>query len=168
MQPVSCAGCQALQRRLHDLKAENERLRRQLDEATRATLRIYPERFEPEEVTKRLGIEPSSWQRRGEPWKSAVTPNRVYPLHGWFLTTRGALPSRDARKHLDWLLERLVPRADAVQSLQADGCRMDICCYWASRSGHGGPTLSPGQMGELARLGLELWFDVYFVGEDQG
>src|SRR5437660_1583818 len=36
MQPVSCAGCQALQRRLHDLQAENERLRRQLDEATRA------------------------------------------------------------------------------------------------------------------------------------
>jgi transposase len=36
MQPVSCAGCQALQRRLRDLQAENERLRRRLDEATRA------------------------------------------------------------------------------------------------------------------------------------
>jgi len=36
MQPVSCAGCQALQRCLRDLQAENERLRRQLDEATRA------------------------------------------------------------------------------------------------------------------------------------
>jgi transposase len=36
MQPVSCAGCQALQRRLRGLQAENERLRRQLDEATRA------------------------------------------------------------------------------------------------------------------------------------
>jgi transposase len=36
MQPVSCAGCQALQRRLRDLQAENERLRRQLDEAARA------------------------------------------------------------------------------------------------------------------------------------
>jgi transposase len=39
MQPVSCAGCQALQRRLRDLQAENERLRRQLDEATRASKR---------------------------------------------------------------------------------------------------------------------------------
>src|SRR5215475_5877390 len=36
MQPVPCAGCQALQRRLCNLQAENERLRRQLDEATRA------------------------------------------------------------------------------------------------------------------------------------
>jgi transposase len=36
MQPVPCAGCQALQRRLRDLQAGNQRLRRQLDEATRA------------------------------------------------------------------------------------------------------------------------------------
>ncbi len=36
MQPVSCPGCRVLQRRLHDLQAENERLRRQLEEATRA------------------------------------------------------------------------------------------------------------------------------------
>jgi transposase len=36
MQPVPCAGCQALERRLRDLQAENERLRRQLDQATRA------------------------------------------------------------------------------------------------------------------------------------
>jgi transposase len=36
MDPVLCAGCQTLQRRVHDLQAENERLRRQLDEATRA------------------------------------------------------------------------------------------------------------------------------------
>jgi transposase len=36
MQPVRCANCQSLQRRVHDLQAENERLRRQLDAATRA------------------------------------------------------------------------------------------------------------------------------------
>jgi transposase len=36
MEPVLCAGCQALQRRLRDLQAENERLRRQFDVATSA------------------------------------------------------------------------------------------------------------------------------------
>ena len=34
MQPISCAGCQTLQRRVHDLQAENGQLRRQLAEAT--------------------------------------------------------------------------------------------------------------------------------------
>src|SRR5262245_19532556 len=36
MKPVRCASCQALQRRVHDLQAENARLRRQLDAALRA------------------------------------------------------------------------------------------------------------------------------------
>jgi transposase len=36
MEPVRCSGCQALQRRIHDLQAENQRLRGQLDEALRA------------------------------------------------------------------------------------------------------------------------------------
>ena len=36
MESLRCANCQSLQRRVHDLQAENERLRRQLDEATRA------------------------------------------------------------------------------------------------------------------------------------
>src|SRR5262252_9003894 len=36
MESVRCANCQSLQRRVHDLKAEIERLRHQLDEATRA------------------------------------------------------------------------------------------------------------------------------------
>jgi hypothetical protein len=36
MEPVRCANCQSLQQRAHDLQAENEQLRRQLDAALRA------------------------------------------------------------------------------------------------------------------------------------
>ena len=45
MEPVRCANCQALQRRLRDLQAENERLRRLLDEATRGAEAADPEPF---------------------------------------------------------------------------------------------------------------------------
>jgi transposase len=36
MEPVRCANCQTLERRLYDLQAEVERLRAHLDEARRA------------------------------------------------------------------------------------------------------------------------------------
>jgi transposase len=39
MEAVSCTNCQALERRVHDLKAEVERLRRQLDDALRSAKR---------------------------------------------------------------------------------------------------------------------------------
>jgi hypothetical protein len=133
---------------------------------TFATLRVYPERLDPDEVTRRLGIEPSNLQRKGDPLTKSKQPV-LAKTHGWFLTTEGAIESRDVRKHLDWLLERLVPRAEAVRSLQADGCSMDISCYWLSFSGHGGPSVRPAQMAELARLGQELWFDVYFCGSQE-
>src|SRR5262245_54437455 len=60
MQPVSCAGCQALQRRLRDLQAENERLRRQLDEATRAAKRQAAPfaKGQPTDQPKRPGRKP--------------------------------------------------------------------------------------------------------------
>jgi len=64
MQPVSCAGCQALQRRLCDLQAENQRLRRQLDEATRAG--------------KRQAAPFAKGQPSGQPRKPGRKPGKEY------------------------------------------------------------------------------------------
>jgi transposase len=64
MQPVSCAGCQALQRRLRDLQAENDRLRRQLDEATRAG--------------KRQAAPFAKGQPTGQPRKPGRKPGKEY------------------------------------------------------------------------------------------
>lgn len=41
------------------------------------------------------------------------------------------------------------------------GAEVDVFCYWSSRCGHGGPTLSPTQMKGLAELGLDLGLDIY-------
>lgn len=134
---------------------------------TYATLCIYPGDLDPDAISSRLGIQPSDHQRRGEIVTRADRPTRVATINGWFLSTRNQVDSRDSRRHIDWLLDRLTAKAEAIRSLQEQGCRTEMTCYWLSRDGHGGPTIPPSQMRRLAALDLELSFDIYGpFGED--
>jgi hypothetical protein len=130
-------------------------------EKTYATLRLYPGDTDPSSVTERLGIEPTEWQSRNQPLQRAGRSLKTPEINGWFLSSRGHVESGDSRRHIDWLLDRMAPKVEAILGLQEAGCRMNISCYWLSRSGNGGPTVSPPQMKRLAELGIELWFDFY-------
>lgn len=133
---------------------------------THATLLIYPNEVDPTEVTERIGIEPSSWQRRGEVIPQAKGPPKVAELSGWFLTSKGQVESKDSRRHVAWLLDQIASKSEATRSLQKTGCTMAISCYWQSKNGHGGPTIPPSQMKTLGELNIELWFDIYGPYED--
>jgi len=129
---------------------------------TYATLLIYPEEIDPPVVTHHLGIEPSHWQRKGEAIeRDGRRLPRVAILNLWSLTSEGQIDSRDSRRHIDWLLDQLDPKAEAVGILQEMGCQMAIFCYWLSQSGQGGPTIPASQMKRLGELNIELWFDFY-------
>jgi hypothetical protein len=130
-------------------------------ERTYVTLRIYD--VVAERVTALLGLEPTRTQTKGAKKYPKKADSILFRRHGWFLSS-DRLASRDSRRHLDWLLDQVEPTHDQLQSLRVSGTQMDISCYWLSAYGHGGPTISPAQAGRVARLGLELWFDVY-VGD---
>jgi hypothetical protein len=129
---------------------------------TYTTLRIYPGGISPEDITKRLKIEPTSMQHNGD--LVGKTKQRVIKLDGWFLTTKGKIKSADSRRHIDWILEKIKDKKRVLRQLQSEGVDMDICCFWESRSGNGGPTISPPQMARLSKLNIEVWWDVYFFG----
>jgi transposase len=82
MQPVSCAGCQALQRLLRDLQTENERLRRQLDEATRAGKRQAAPfaKGQPTGQPKRPGRKPGR-DYGTKAHRQAPTPDQIDEVH---------------------------------------------------------------------------------------
>jgi hypothetical protein len=121
--------------------------------ATYATLRIYTGEMTPDIVTATLQLEPS---------KTICEGKDDAHLNGWFLSSKGLIDSRDLRRHLDWVLERIRGRESELRSLQSQpAVRMDVFCYWASEQGHGGPTLNPKQMRELADLNLTIGFDCY-------
>lgn len=131
-------------------------------EYTHAWLRIMHETVNVDEVTKVLGGSPTTVQRRGDPKKGKA--DQFYSKGGWYLSTEGILESKDARHHLDWLLERVGGKKQAFLKLHRRRYLIDVCVRWDSLSGHGGPTVSPTQMHALAELEIELWFDVY-VGD---
>lgn len=68
----------------------------------------------------------------------------------------------DARDHLDLILAKLTDCDAAFKQLHSEQHLIDVCVRWDSKSGHGGPAISPIQMQRLAELEIELWFDIYF------
>jgi hypothetical protein len=133
-----------------------------------ASLGIYHATLNPEAISSLLGIQPTkSWQR-GEIRNPRSRNSAPSKFGGWVLRTRGVVESRDVRRHIDWLIDQVQMRGEVFRSLQAEGYRTGIRCFWmaATENGGRGPTLSPVSMVRMAALGLELSFDFYFSAEE--
>lgn len=138
-------------------------------ERTLAELRIYSGEMPPEEVTRRLGIEPTKTRTSGQKVVSGVARReREVRTNGWFLSSENAVASLDFRRHLDWLLERLAGVDEALHALQAEpGVRMTVTGIWWSVHAQGGPTLWPRHMQRLSELNLECGFDISFYADEE-
>lgn len=125
--------------------------------ATYATFRIYSTTLHPDLITAALGFAPSRAFAKGDTFGKA---QRIREMTGRLYATEGIVSSRDTRRHLDHILQRLEGKGRALDDLRAEGCDIDIMSYWLS-VGHGGPVIEPGQMRQLAELKLPVSWDVY-------
>jgi Domain of unknown function (DUF4279) len=124
-------------------------------ERTVATLRIYG--VEPAVVTNYLKVDPSV-AHVGPQARSA-----------WILSSDEHVSSKDLRRHLDWLLDMIVPGAAGLKALQAmEGVITNVTCVWWSAAGDGGPTLWPRQMRRLADPDLECSFEFAYYEDTPG
>jgi hypothetical protein len=94
---------------------------------------------------------------------SKYRPRREY--HYWAWSSDRQVQSLDGLEHVRAVLELLQGKEQLLGQLRAEGCEIDVCCYWVS-SGQGGPFLDVSALGALAHFGLEIWWDVYF-GEEE-
>jgi Domain of unknown function (DUF4279) len=125
---------------------------------TYATLCIYlPDNSDPNLVSRDLGIIPSRTQIKGEISNGRV---RLWPT-AWFYSTQGLLDSKDIRRHLCWILEKVIDQKRTIFRLQDEGSTMVVSCMWVSALGHGGPELPPEILGQLVELRLGVSFDIY-------
>lgn len=129
---------------------------------TYATLLIYHDALDPDLLSERLGLMPTRSQKKGD----ILHPHGIRPvpapIGGWFLSTREILKSKDCRRHIDYLLEKLAGKEDVFRSLRADGYRTIMSCYWLSAHGHGGPMVAAQSLSRMGELGLDLEFAVQY------
>jgi uncharacterized protein DUF4279 len=131
---------------------------------TSAAFRIIHPALDPDTISQQLGLRPSWAWRKGQPRGRRNIPSRSGI---WGLDTEGVLTSRDLRRHLDWLLDQLEPKAEVLEELRGQGYAMDIFCLWCRLGGTGGPILSARNMARLAALNLTLGFEFWAVDEDE-
>ena len=131
---------------------------------TSAAFRIIHPALDPNRTSQELGLQPSWAWRKGEGRGRRSIPSRTGI---WGLDTEGILTSRDLRRHLDWLLDHLEPKAAVLEDLRLQGYRMDVFCLWCRLGGTGGPMLSPRNMARLAALNLTIGFEFWAVDEDE-
>jgi len=123
---------------------------------TFATLRIFHENLDPNELSTMLSLTPSDAHRKGDALKSGRAE-----MGGWFLSSKDRITSKDVRRHIVWILDQLDAAKDELLRLQGQGYETNIFCYWASASGHGGPELDHQIAQRLAALRLDIGFDLY-------
>ena len=131
-----------------------------LVDETKVTLALYGEDLDPEEITKLLGVEPTSAHRRGDTRSRGARP---YPKGAWFLKLVGT-PPRGPAELLEDLLERVPPASVALwQGLRQ---RFDVQVRFgifleAWNRGFGVPAR---QLEQLSLIVNSFEFDIYANG----
>ncbi|MEH6548911.1 MAG: DUF4279 domain-containing protein [Pseudomonadales bacterium] len=125
---------------------------------TYATLRVYTGAMSPQIVSDTLAIEPTRIWHKGS--TETVVPRE---RNAWFLTSRGAIESRDTRRHIDWIIQCLEGASSLLADVRAAGGNTDIICLWHSAGkAEGGPRLSPPQLQALGELLVPVGWNIYW------
>ncbi|HED06241.1 MAG TPA: DUF4279 domain-containing protein [Ignavibacteria bacterium] len=135
-------------------------------EKTDSLLRISSGKITPDEISKILNISPTEIRIKGE-LRNASNPKSINKVHCWYLGSKDFIKSKDSRRHLDWIIEKVHPSKKGFRKLQNMGAEIDICCLWESSENQGGPIMEPEQMGLLSDLGIPVWWEFWYCYDDE-
>jgi len=128
---------------------------------TYAGLCIYSPDLSPDSITSALMIQPTRTVDRDP--ESRRPGQRKHNF--WLWTTDGLVESTDHLDHMRRIFEVLEGKSEALDKIRTKGSTTTISIYWDS-NGQGGPSLDIATIAELHRYGLDIWWDIYFVSDD--
>ncbi len=126
---------------------------------TAASLRIWGDDLDPDEVTQLLGRKPS-WARRKGEIVQAASGEQVSSTGGWSVKADRRTPG-DLDLQVSELLAGTTDDLAAWRRL-AVHYRVDLFCGLFMREGNEGITISPETLQKLGERGIALGLDIYY------
>jgi hypothetical protein len=134
---------------------------------TTVTFRMLDDRLDPEEVTARLGVTPTSTSVKGGliPSASPRWRSRVARTGRWSLASH--LPrTAELNDHLCTLLDQLDDKELVIHGYREQGYQVDFFCGLFPGSANEGLELPQETLARVAALGATLGLDIYSYDED--
>ena len=103
---------------------------------------------------------PTDQVTAGKPRVNKTGKIRIPKLSHWTISSDRIIDSKDARDHIDYVLDIIYPQKEHILKLQ-ENFTMGMKCVWFAKGVSGGPAVWPEQMSRLSELNLELGFSFY-------
>lgn len=128
--------------------------------------RIHGTDLDVSSVTDTLGLEPSLTRRIGERRDKTTQWEEAMWSYNGFPESAGGTPWSSLEEGLSFVLEKLCPLKDKIDSYKPR-FRLILWCGHFYSSFDGGPTLSPDVLRLLGEFGVEVFIDNHFSPEPE-
>jgi Domain of unknown function (DUF4279) len=134
-------------------------------EGATASFRLFSDTLDPQVVSERLGLAPSTAGAKGEPRPTRrKSPPLQWRTGTWILES--PLPrSAKLEAHVRDVLDRLEDRTGEIRAFMAQEYRADVFCGCFLDASNEGTTLEPETLRLLALIGVPLGLDIYCLSE---
>jgi hypothetical protein len=126
---------------------------------TRASLRIFGDDLDPDEISALLGVPPTLSEKKGEVRIDKRGVEQISRTGRWLLQVTRRQPG-DLDSQLVELLSPLTPDTGVWRSLVAR-FKLDIFCGLFMKESNEGLELRPETLEMISSRGLSLGFDIY-------
>ena len=126
---------------------------------TAVTLRFFGDDLDPDDLTARLGAQPTSCSRKGGTWKTSSGVEKPALRGSWRLESARRRPG-DLSAQIRELLEPLTSDFSVWQDL-ASRFRADLFCGLFMQESNEGITIEPETLAMIGERSLLLDLDIY-------
>lgn len=133
----------------------------------RVVLSIRSGSLTPDQISVRLGLDPSSTSEKGECLYKGKSGELYAVSCSWRLESTGKIDDVLLASHLNWLVnDQLSGREEAIRKLSDDDCSIELICYANQWTRLGYFEISPDMIASISQLGLRLKFQIMYENTD--